>query len=191
MNVYRISKSCGFTLLELLISIVILATCFLGILPLFFYSQAQIKSAIITNLAMTLIEDKMSRIVITDYEYITYDDFDGDSNKEYIYVLPEKRLAPCTTLPSDPCGFVPSLNVLRDYVVKQGYFFTRYIDIDDPGDSNSLESDDINPGGESNLPSDGITKRITITVEWTVPGGKKQFVRAATEINSLSKSPLG
>ena len=178
-------KQKGFTLLELMISMVIMAIAFLGILPFFFYSQSQIKQAIITNYAMNILQEKMERITHLDYGMILYDDQDGTPN-EYIFVLPEARLSPCTGLPGGSCGYIPSTNLLRDYVERDGYFFTRLIDIDQPEDRNSLEEEDkIGPFGD-NLPSDRLTKRINIQVNWTVPGGTSQFVAATTQVANIT-----
>jgi prepilin-type N-terminal cleavage/methylation domain-containing protein len=183
MKAFVSRKAAGFTLIELMMSMVIMSIAFMGILPFFFYSQAQIKQSIITNIAILLIQEKMERILSLDYDLIQYDDFDGDPAKEYVYVLPERKLRPCITYGG--CGYIPApANILRDYVESQGYFFTRTIDIDQPDLSASLEVDDM-PGGTSNLPPDMITKRVTIKVSWTVPGQQQQYVSATTQIADL------
>jgi prepilin-type N-terminal cleavage/methylation domain-containing protein len=187
-NLLRKNESSGFTLLELMMSMVIMAIAFLGILPFFFYSQAQLKQATIMNAAITCIQNIMERVLFLDYDLITYDDFDGTPT-QFVYVLPEANLQPCSTLPAGSCGFIPSLNMLRDYVQAGSYFFTRVIDIDDPDDPNSLESNDLRPGG-NDLPPDGITKRITVKVSWTIPGGGERYVMATTQKVNIPPSEV-
>jgi prepilin-type N-terminal cleavage/methylation domain-containing protein len=177
----------GFTLLELLISMVILSIAFLGILPFFFYSQAKLKDATLTNLALSLIEEKMERITNLGYELINYQDNPwGDVNTQYTYILPEVNIPPCSTYHPNPCGYQGTWTKKQLMDIcrlprnlppdsKDGYFFTRYIDIDQPDIPDSWD-DPIDPG----LPSDHQTLRVTITVLWNVPGGKQHFVQATT-----------
>ncbi|MBN1354869.1 type II secretion system protein [bacterium] len=179
----------GFTLLELMMSLVILSIALMGILPLFFYSQAQLKEATLSNLGISIIQSKMERILNLNYDLINYTDFDNayfPGRPEYTYILPERATSPCITYVPNPCGYVsnntsPYYNKLLDIVEVDRYYFTRVIDVDDPDDFNSLEPDDYGPGG-SNLPADMMTKRVTLTVYWTVPGGKQHFVSSTTQI---------
>jgi len=138
----RLNNKFGFTLLELMISMSILATALMGILPFFFYSQAQIKQATITNIAMGLIQEKMERIAQLDYDSIHFMDapFYPDLTTQYLYILPEVNMSPCTDVAPNPCGFKSWCNCLVDIVEKQGYFFTRTIDIDDVKDFPSMET---------------------------------------------------
>ncbi len=187
-----ISRQKGFTLLELMISMVILAIAFIGILPFFFYSQAQLKEATLTNMAMQLIEEKMERIMYLggeDIDLIHWQDdpFPG-SGTQYTYILPERFMEPCSGYPSNPCGWddkgTANRNMLMDVVERQEYFFTRFIDIDDPDISASWEDENTfgaDPSG-GGLPDDGQTIRVTITVTWTIPGGGEHFVRATTHV---------
>ncbi|MBN1550907.1 type II secretion system protein [bacterium] len=183
-------KQSGFTLLELMMSMVIMSIAFLGILPIFFYSQAQIKEATLTNIAISIIEEKMDRIVQLDYDLINYTDFDHafyPSMPQYTYVLPERYTRPCTSYSPNPCGFVtnsssPYYHKLLDIVEVNGYYFTRVIDIDQPKIWESLEDEDKTGLGQDNLPADRQTLRVTITVSWTVPGGHQRSVSSTTHI---------
>ena len=179
----RLTEQTGFTLLELMISMTILATALMGILPFFFYSQAQIKQATISNIAMSLIQEKMERISQLDYKDIHYMDapFFPDMTTQYAYILPEVNLSPCTDVMPNPCGFKNWCNCLIDIVQRQGYFFTRSIDIDDPYNYPSMEFPaDLRPGTPTglNVP-DFETKGVTIEVRWRTPGGER-FVRSST-----------
>ena len=179
-------KESGFTLLELMMSMVILAIAFLGILPLFFYSQALIKDATLQNMALSVLQNKMDRILELDYNRINYSDFDDSlfpDVPEYTFILPEVATDPCDSYAINPCGFVTSgasqfRNYLLDIVDVQGYFFTRVIDIDQPDISNSIET------GDDPLPPGDQTLRVTISVYWTVPGNKEHFVSSTTEIHN-------
>ncbi len=191
MHYFYIKKNSGFTLLELMIAMVILAIAFMGILPFFFYSQARLKEATLTNLAMSLIQAKMDRIIHLDYGLIHWQDNPfGDSETQYTYILPEYYNSPCIDYRNgNPCGWhdTATRNMLMDIVELQGYYFTRYIDIDHPYDPvnspygvASWESDDYIEPGNPGLPTDKRTLRVTISVYWTVPGGNQHFVRATT-----------
>ncbi|GEM_PF-5917610 len=176
----------GFSLLELMISLVVMITAFMGILPFFFYAQKSIKEALLTQYALTFIEEKMERIKTLDYDLIDYRDFSDLASEglAYIYILPEVNGGMCAD--HGPCGFnVDGTNTLRDIVSSpgSGYFFERHIDIDDSEDDESWE-----PGETPlniNLPP--ATKRISIRVSWSVPGvDKHRFVTASTERSRLS-----
>jgi prepilin-type N-terminal cleavage/methylation domain-containing protein len=176
----------GFTLLELMMSLVILSIAFMGILPLFFYAQAQLKEATLSNLAVSVVQAKMERIMELDFDYINYTDFDDTyfpSEPEYTFILPERATSPCTTYAPNPCGYIsdnssPYYNKLMDIVVIDDYYFTRIIDVDDPLDSSSMEDTlDL-----VNLPADSMTKRVTVTAYWTVPGGKQHHVSSITHV---------
>lgn len=184
----KLIQNKGFTLLELLISIVILATALTGILPFFFYSQAQMKQATITSLAMTLIQQKMERIAQLDYELIHYMDapFFPDVVTQYTYILPEYFLPPCTDIAPNPCGFQGASNMLVDIVNLRGYFFTRYTDIDSLDQAGSLElpEDRGSPPTFTYLPNSD-TLGVTIEVHWRIPGGER-FVRSSTWVYNSS-----
>ncbi len=92
-----LSKKSGFTLLELMISMTILAIALMGILPFFFYSQAQIKQATLSNIAIGLVQQKMERIAQMDFQDIHYMDapFFPDMTTQYSYILPEVNMSPC------------------------------------------------------------------------------------------------
>ncbi len=171
---YNNNDEKGFTLLELMMSLIILSIAFLGILPMFFYSQAQIKEATLTNKGISIIQERLSRINTLKFAEIDYRDFSDNPAMRYTYIMPEVLQAPCTTYPGT-CGFIPSLNMLREVVEADGYFFTMIVDIDDPQESASLET------GDPALP-DPLTKRITIRVSWTIPGGYERSVSTTTEI---------
>jgi len=180
MNCIRNINSRGFTLLELMISMVILATAFLGILPFFFYSQAQLKDSALSNFAMSVIQEKMERISNLEFDLVHHqDDPFSDPATQYTYILPEVQTYPCTDYtPPNPCGWDPFTNFLIDVVKRNDYFFTRHIDVDHPDYADSFEPDD------EPLP-DNDTLRVTITVYWTVPGGNnvnQRFVRATTHL---------
>ncbi|MBN1879406.1 type II secretion system protein [bacterium] len=179
----RIFNKDGFTLLELMISMTILATALMGILPFFFYSQAQIKQATISNIAMSLVQEKMERISQMDFGDVHYMDapYYPDLTTQYSYILPEVNMSPCTDVAPNPCGFQTWCNCLIDIIQKQGYFFTRTIDIDDPTMFDSMEFPaDLRPGSPTglNVP-DFETKGVTIEVRWRTPGGER-FVRSST-----------
>lgn len=171
----------GFTLLELMISMVVMLTAFMGILPFFFYAQKSIKESLLTQYAVNFVEEKMERIKILDYELIDYQDF-ADLASEglaFIYILPEVNGGVCASH-AGGCGFdVDGTHMLRDIVNQtgSGYFFIRHIDIDNSMDSDSWEVGETR--SNLNLPDD--TTRITIRVSWTVPGGRQRFVTATTE----------
>jgi prepilin-type N-terminal cleavage/methylation domain-containing protein len=175
----------GFTLLELMVSMSILAVALMGILPFFFYAQAQIKQATITNIALSLLQQKMERIAQLDYKMIHYMDapFFPDLTTQYLYILPEKNMSPCSDFPSNPCGFQSGCNCLIDIVETQGYYFTRSIDIDDPRIFDSLEMpEDLQIGSPIGLYIPNFdSKGVTIEVKWKVPGGER-FVRSTTMI---------
>jgi len=183
----------GFTLLELMISIVILATALMGILPFFFYSQAQLKQATITSLAMTLIQEKMERIIQLDFDLIHYMDapFFPDTTTQYNFILPEVYLSPCTDVAPNPCGYQPATNMLVDIVERQGYFFTRTIDIDSIQQLGSLElpEDQGTTGTGTYLPN-ADTVGVTIQVTWRIPGGER-FVRSSTLVFDSSDFQVG
>ena len=178
------SNNRGFTLLELMISMSILAVALMGILPFFFYAQAQITQATITNIAMSLLQQKIDRIAQLDYDLIHHMDapFYPDMATQYLYILPEVNASPCIDYPSNPCGFKSSCNCLIDIVYLDGYYFTRTIDIDDPLNSDSIEfSQDFQSGSPTGLYLPNFdTKGIMVEVRWTVPGGKERFVRSTT-----------
>ncbi|MGB3975787.1 MAG: prepilin-type N-terminal cleavage/methylation domain-containing protein [bacterium] len=174
----------GFTLLELMISMSVLAVALMGILPFFFYAQAQITQATITNIAMSLLQQKLNRITQLDYDLIHYMDapFYPDVATQYLYILPEVNDSPCRDYPSNPCGFKPACNCLVDIAIVDGYHFTRTIDIDDPLDFDSIEfAQDRQFGTTTHLYLPNFdTKGITVEVRWTVPGGKERYVRSTT-----------
>jgi prepilin-type N-terminal cleavage/methylation domain-containing protein len=175
----------GFTLLELMIAMSVLAVALMGILPFFFYAQAQIKQATITNIALSLIQQKMERIGQLDYELIHHMDapFHPDMTTQYSYILPERNLPPCSTMTPNPCGFQEWCNCLVDIVEAHGYYFTRLINIDDPRNYSSLEFPDVlQPGSPTGLYLPNLdTKGVTIEVRWNTPRGE-QFVRSRTMI---------
>ncbi|MCD4654203.1 type II secretion system GspH family protein [bacterium] len=182
MKIYK--EKAGFTLLELMISMIILATALMGILPFFFYSQAQLKQASITSIAMTLIQEKMERISQLDFEMIHYMDapFYPDMTTQYTYILPEYFQEPCTDVSPNPCGFQSSTNSLMDVALKHGYFFTRIIDIDDINHWASIElPEDQGPYTTGLYLPDNETIGVTIEVRWRTPGGER-FVRSSTMI---------
>ncbi len=190
LRLLKIQNAKGFTLLELMMSMVIMSIAFLGILPLFFMSQAQIKKATLTNMAMAILQDKMDRIRGLDYDLINYTDFDDSAGftdmPEYTYILPDVTNAPCTSFVPNPCGWVsdsssPYYNKLLDVVMVDNYYFTRIVDVDDPDDRNSLEHPEDFNGIHDNLPSGGDTKRISVYVFWTLPGGKSDHIGATME----------
>lgn len=186
-------KIAGFTLLELMISIVILATALMGILPFFFYSQAQLKQATITSLAMTLVQEKMERITQLDYDLIHFMDapFFPDTTTQYVYILPEANLSPCTDVAPNPCGYQPATNMLVDIVERQGYFFTRTIDIDALDQFGSLElPEDQGGGGTGTYLPNNETIGVTIQVTWRIPGGER-FVRSSTMVYDSTDFQLG
>ncbi len=83
----------------------------------------------------------------------------------------------------NPCGFKTWCNCLIDIVERQGYFFTRTIDIDDPRLVDSMEfPDDLRTDSSTglNVP-DFETKGVTIEVRWRTPGGER-FVRSSTAV---------
>ena len=180
MKFFRIKD--GFTLLELMISMTILATVLMGILPFFFYSQEQMKQATITSMAMTLVQEKMERIAQLDYDLIHYMDapFFPDVTTQYHYILPEVMMSPCTDVGPSPCGFQTSTNNLVDIVRRQGYYFTRTTDIDSIEQVGSLELPEDRGTYSTGLylPNDE-TIGITIEVRWRIPGGER-FVRSST-----------
>ncbi|MBN1296735.1 prepilin-type N-terminal cleavage/methylation domain-containing protein [bacterium] len=191
MNIDK--KIAGFTLLELMISMIILATALMGILPFFFHSQAQLKQATLTGLAMTLIQEKMERIIQLDYDLIHYMDapFFPDLTTQYTFVLPEVFMSPCTDVTPNPCGYQSASNLLVDVVERQGYFFTRTVDIDCMSQLGSLELPEdqgTHPTGLY-LPNDD-TIGVTIQVQWRIPGGER-FVRSSTLVFDNSDFQLG
>jgi prepilin-type N-terminal cleavage/methylation domain-containing protein len=167
-------KEKGFTLLELMMSLIILSVAFLGILPMFFYSQAQIKEATLTNKAISIIQQRIARINSLQFDEIDFRDFNDDPLIQYTYIMPEVLQEPCVSNPG-VCGFIPSINMLREIIVSGGYYFTMIIDIDDPTETSSYEPGDTTP-------PDNLTKRVTIRVSWTIPGGRERSVSTTTEI---------
>jgi len=116
----------------------------------------------------------LSRINTLQYREIDYRDFNDNPTLQYTYIMPEVLQEPCTSHPGT-CGFIPSINMLREIVVSDGYYFTMIIDIDDPMEVPSMEPGDV-------APPDNLTKRVTIRVSWTIPGGHERSVSATTEI---------
>ncbi len=177
----------GFTLLELMIAMSVLAVALMGILPFFFYAQAQIKEATITNIALSLIQQKMERIGQLEYDMIHYMDapFYPDTATQYSYILPERNQPPCTLMTPNPCGFQEWCNCLVDIIETHGYYFTRLINIDDPRNWASLNFPDAlceECGYSTGLYLPNLdTKGVTIEVRWNTPRGE-QFVRSRTMI---------
>jgi len=183
----------GFSLLELMIAMCILATAMMGILPFFFYSQAQLKRAAITSIAMTLIQEKMERIAQLDFDMIHYMDapFYPDVTTQYTYILPEYFQSPCTDVAPNPCGYQASNNFLVDVVQRQGYYFTRFTDIDDINYYPSLElPEDQGPYTTGLYLPDSDTIGVTVEVHWRIPGGDR-FIRSSTMIFDSTNFQIG
>jgi len=172
----------GFTLLELMISMVILATALSGILPFFFYSQAQMKQATITTMAMGLVQEKMEHVAQLDFDLIHFMDapFLPDISTQYTYMLPEYFLNPCNSVAPNPCGYQSSTNMLVDIISRKGYYFTRTIDVDSLTQIGSLElPEDSGPAPTFTYLPNADTVGITIEVRWRRPGGER-VVRSST-----------